>query len=50
MMSRIVVIGGAVIGLSARARAGPLRTLVLVTVPLIGPGVFSGSLFAFIAR
>jgi putative spermidine/putrescine transport system permease protein len=28
--------------------AGPLRTLVLVTLPLIWPGVLSGWLFAFI--
>lgn len=33
---------------SASLRAGPLRTFLLVTAPLIWPGMVSGALFAFI--
>jgi putative spermidine/putrescine transport system permease protein len=33
---------------SQSLRAGPLRTFLLVTMPLIWPGIVSGALFAFI--
>jgi putative spermidine/putrescine transport system permease protein len=33
---------------SQSLRAGPLRTFLLVTMPLIWPGIISGALFAFI--
>jgi putative spermidine/putrescine transport system permease protein len=33
---------------SQSLRAGPLRTFILVTMPLIWPGIISGALFAFI--
>ena len=33
---------------SQSLRAGPVRTFLLVTMPLIWPGIVSGSLFAFI--